>query len=182
MSSTALPPVPGPTQRLVFRHPHDEHAAFFLSLLNDPLFVRFTGDRGIRDLAGARGYIAKLAAHRQRWGYGLDVIVLRATDEPIGACGFVRRAELDAPDIGFGFLAAHHRQGYGFEAAAATMHHGRTTLALDLILGITQPDNTASIRLLEKLGLRLTESRTLPGLARPQFVYSTDPTRLSPNR
>ena len=93
------------TTRTTLRLPTAADAPFFLELLNDPLFVRFTGDRGIRDLGGATRYIeARLLAAHTKFGFTLLVVETKNTGTAIGINGLVQRDYLDAPDIGFGFL------------------------------------------------------------------------------
>ena len=65
--------------------------------------------------------------------------------------------------FGFAFLAECNGRGYATEAAAAVLHYGRTTLGLPRIVAITAPDNTASARVLEKIGLRSDRLLDLPG-------------------
>ena len=43
------------TERLILRHMEAGDAAFILALLNDADFLRFIGDKGVRDLEGALG-------------------------------------------------------------------------------------------------------------------------------
>lgn len=143
------------TDRLTLRRLTVGDAPFMLDLLNQPSFLRFIGDRGVRSLEAARGYIARgpLASY-ERHGFGLYLVVLQTTGDALGICGLLQRDFLDAPDIGFAFLPRFWSQGYAFEAASAVLAYGRNALGIGRILAITAPDNTASIRLLEKLGLR----------------------------
>ncbi len=161
MSSAAPPRIETPRLRL--RLPTGADAPFFLELLNDAEFMRFTGDRGIRDLAGAEDYVTnRLLPLYQKIGYTLLTVEQRADGVPIGICGWVQRDYLDGPDLGYGYLQRFSRQGYGTEAAAATMAHGRTALGLDRVHAITMPINHGSIRLLTKLGFRIASRALLP--------------------
>ena len=162
------------TERTTLRLPSPDDAEFFLELLNDPDFVRFTGDRGIRDLAGAQGYVTErlLPTHASH-GFTLYVVESRDTGEPLGINGLVQRDYLDAPDIGFGFLARHCSQGIGYETSLAVLTHAQTTLDQQILYGITRTDNTRSIRLLERLGLTHQRTEPLPGLDSPQLIYRT---------
>ncbi|MBT5903412.1 MAG: GNAT family N-acetyltransferase [Opitutaceae bacterium] len=179
--SASTPPPLITTERTTLRLPAPDDAEFFLELLNDPEFIRFTGDREIRDLTGARGYVTErlLPAHATH-GFTLYVVESRETHQPLGINGLVRRDYLDAPDIGFGFLARHCDQGIGHETSVAVMDYAQSTLAQHVIYGITRPDNTRSIRLLERLGLKHNRTQTLPGLDAPQLIYRTpDPNQRS---
>jgi [ribosomal protein S5]-alanine N-acetyltransferase len=131
-----------------------DDAPFILALLNEPSFLQYIGDRGVRTLDDARQYLntGPLASYAQH-GYGLYLAVRREDSVPIGMCGLLRRGSLDAPDLGYAFLPAYWSQGYATEAAAATLDYGRRTLGLGRIVAITAPENYRSIKLLEKLGL-----------------------------
>ncbi len=152
---------PMETARLTLRELTVADAPFILELVNDPAWLRFIGDRGIRTVAAAGAYIVEgpVAMYR-RLGFGLWLTQLK-DGTPIGICGLIKRDTLDHVDIGFAFLPAHGGRGYAHEAAAATLAHGRDVLGLDRIVAITAQDNERSIRLLETLGLRFE------GLIRP---------------
>lgn len=47
------------TDRLILRHQKIEDAAFILELLNDPSWIQYIGDRGVRTIDDARDYILK---------------------------------------------------------------------------------------------------------------------------
>jgi len=131
----------------------ESDAPFILELLNDPAFLRFIGDKGVRTLDDARRYIAEgPAASYTRFGFGLDVVRLQSDGTPIGICGFLKRDGLPEPEIGFAYLAPYCGHGYGYEAADACLSHAGTVLGLPRLLAITSPENAASIHLLEKLG------------------------------
>jgi RimJ/RimL family protein N-acetyltransferase len=142
------------TERLVLRHLADGDAAFILRLLNEPSWLRFIGDRGVRTLDGARDYIARgPAASYERHGFGLYLVELRDGGTPAGICGLIKRDALEDADIGFAFLPEFWGRGYAHEAAAAVMEYTRDTLGLRRVVAVTDPDNGSSIRLLEKLGM-----------------------------
>jgi RimJ/RimL family protein N-acetyltransferase len=142
------------TSRLLLRRIVAEDAEFLLTLLTDPSFTRFVGDRGIRTVDGAREYIETGPWTRyERHGFGMFLTTL-ADGTPIGICGLVQRESLAYPDIGFALLPAYWSSGYAREAAERVIDYARNTLELARVLAIVNGENTASIALLEKLGLR----------------------------
>ncbi|WKE67462.1 GNAT family N-acetyltransferase [Gallaecimonas kandeliae] len=129
-------------------------------MLNQPAWIRFIGDRGIRDLKGAEAYIQDgPRTSYQQHGFGLYLISLH-DGTPLGLCGFLQRDYLDHPDIGFALHSDHWGQGYALEAAQAVMAQGRAQ-GITKVLAITTEDNQASGRLLRKLGLA-EQGRVLP--------------------
>src|SRR5437762_8298135 len=143
------------TERLTLRRLTVDDATFILKLLNDDAFLRFIGDKGVRNLDDARQYIVKgpLASY-QRLGFGIYLVVLTTTHEPIGMCGLVKRDALEDADIGFAFLPDFRSQGYASEAAKAVRDYALNSLGLKRLVAITNPDNAGSIRVLEKIGLK----------------------------
>jgi len=143
------------TDRLVLRWLAVEDAEFIFDLLNQPSFLQFIGNKGVRTVDDARNYIltGPIASYR-RFGFGLYLTELKPTQAPIGICGLLKRETLDDVDVGFAFLPQYWRQGYAFESASAVMAYGRDVLALDRIVAITSPNNEASIKVLNKIGLK----------------------------
>lgn len=143
------------TDRLVLRRLTLNDAPFIVELLNEPSFLRFIGDRGVRNIQDARQYLLKgpIASYERR-GFGLYLVLDRESGDPLGICGLLKRDTLPDVDLGFAFLPAHWRKGYAAESATATLEHGRRAFGLKRILAITSSDNVASIGLLEKIGLR----------------------------
>jgi RimJ/RimL family protein N-acetyltransferase len=126
-----------------------------LALLNDPSWLRFIGDRGVRTLEDARKYILDGPVDSyERVGFGMYLVERKETGEPVGICGLVKRDALDDVDIGYAFLPGFRRRGYAIEAASAVLRYGRDVVGLRRVVAITDPENEASIRVLEKLGMR----------------------------
>ncbi|MBP2647330.1 MAG: Ribosomal-protein-alanine acetyltransferase [Gemmatimonadetes bacterium] len=152
------------TGRLALRRIIPDDAPFILELLNEPSFLEFIGDKGVRNLDDARRYILTgPVASYERFGFGLYLVLLKVGDTPIGMCGLVKRETLPDVDVGYALRPAYWRQGYAFEAASAVLTHGREAFGLRRIVAITSPGNAGSKALLEKLGLRFEQALSLPG-------------------
>ena len=159
------------TGRMALRRLAPADAPFIRELVNEPSWIRYIGDRGVRTLDDARAYLAKgPIAMYERHGFGLWLCESNATGEPLGICGLIKRDTLDDVDLGFAFLPRFWGQGYAHESAAAVLAYGREVLELDRIVAITSPDNAPSIRLLEKLGLRLEKSFDMGGVPTQLFA------------
>jgi len=140
---------------LVLRRLTTDDAEFILELLNEPSFLQYIGDKGVRTIDDARKYLLTGPMDSyDRHGFGLYLTALKESGVPIGMCGLLKRETLDDVDIGFAFLPKHWLKGYAFESASAVMDYSRDTLGLERIVAVTAPDNTGSIRVLEKLGMR----------------------------
>lgn len=163
------------TERLELRWFEAADAALMLRVWNDPAFVRYVGDRGIRTPAEARAALeAGILAMYGEMGYGPYRVALRAGDEPIGICGLFKRDYLEDPDIGFGLLPEYCRSGYAYEASQAVLDDARDRLGLARVTAIVSPENRASIGLIEKLGLTRVEAFRPPGEDRDVLLYAID--------
>lgn len=166
------------TERLTIRPFTEDDAAFILELVNDAQWLRFIGDKQVRNLDDARRYLrdGPLAMMARR-GHALGCVERRSDGQAIGMCGLLKRDSLDDVDLGFAFLPAGRGQGCAREAAAAVVEHGLRTLGLPRIVAITDPDNQASARVLEAAGLRF--ERLLPPSATTKslrlFATRADP-------
>jgi RimJ/RimL family protein N-acetyltransferase len=143
------------TKRLILRQFTAEDAEFILELVNEPAFIQNIGDRGVRSLSDAIRYIETgPVASYARFGFGLYLVELKESGESIGMCGLIKRDSLDDVDIGYAFLPKFWSKGYAVESALAIKEYGRDIIGLKRILGITDPANASSIRVLEKIGLK----------------------------
>ncbi|WP_444919866.1 GNAT family N-acetyltransferase [Microbulbifer sp. CnH-101-G] len=151
------------TPNLILRELRESDAEFILKLLNDADFLRNIGDRRVRNLKQARQYIQSgPMAMYQEHQFGFYKASL-PDGTGVGTCGLIKREGLEDVDIGFAFLPEYRGRGYAKEAARAIMDYARGQLALKRIVAIARPDNTASVKLLEKIGLKAEGRITLPG-------------------
>lgn len=145
------------TDRLILRPFTEDDAPFILRLLNEPSFIEYIADRGVRSLEQARDYLRKgPMASQAAHGHGLWRVEDRASATPMGMCGLLRRDTLPEPDLGYAFLPEFWGKGFAREAAAACVAWGRDTLGLQGVLAIVTPGNAPSVRLLEALEFSYT--------------------------
>ena len=142
------------TERLILRPLTEGDAGFIFDLVNDPSFIQYIGDRNVRTLDDAKRYITSgpIASYVKN-GFGLYRVELKETGEPIGMCGLIRRSMLNDVDIGYAYLPRYWSKGYAIEAALAMKQYAREVIGLKRMVAVVDPQNTGSIRLLEKLGM-----------------------------
>jgi RimJ/RimL family protein N-acetyltransferase len=164
------------TDRLRLRRISTDDASFVLELLNEPSWIHFIGDKGVRTIQDARAYIVNgPVAMYSHHGFGLYLTELKDGDIPIGICGLIKREALDDVDIGFALLPVFRGHGYACEAAAAVMAYGREVLGMTRIVAIVSPENGASMKLLRKLGLRFERKIRLKDDAHEIDLYAQAP-------
>jgi [ribosomal protein S5]-alanine N-acetyltransferase len=142
------------TERLTLRRFEFDDAPFVVDLLNQPSFIRNIGDRGVRNVGDAHRYLREgPMAMYEKHGFGLWRASRRSDGVFVGMCGLLKRDILPDVDVGYAFLPDHWGQGYAFEAANATVRLGASRFGLTRIIGVVSDHNTASIRVLEKVGM-----------------------------
>ncbi|MFF2177990.1 GNAT family N-acetyltransferase [Lysinibacillus sp. NPDC058147] len=141
------------TERLILRLQTTDDADFILELVNDPSWLQFIGDRGVRTVEDACEYIVNALRMYEQFGFCFYLVERKEDQIPLGLCGLNKRVSLEDVDIGYAFLPRYWGKGYAYEAASATLAYGIDKLGLNRIVAITTQDNHASAKLLEKIGL-----------------------------
>jgi len=142
------------TSRLILKRVTIEDAPFIVELYNDPNFIKYIGDKGIKNNADAEQYIqTKFLSQFEDYGYGNYIVVHKEDQKKIGAVGIFHRPNNTIPDIGFSFLSNYEGKGYGFEASSLLKTIALSEFGLQKISAYTSEDNIASQKLIEKLGL-----------------------------
>lgn len=161
------------TQRLSIRRFTLEDARFIVQLLNQDSFIRYIADKNVRTLDDAIQYLTQgpLKSYAQH-GFGLNLVALKESNQPIGMCGLIKRPELDKPDIGYALLDDYCGHGYGFEAANIVLEQGMKAHQIGTVQAITLPDNAASNGLLIKLGFELIDQIALYDSLNNLYQYS----------
>jgi RimJ/RimL family protein N-acetyltransferase len=151
------------TSRLTLHKMTLGDAGLMLAIWNDPAFVRFVGDRGIRAVEEAEDAMRHgILRLYEDYGYGPYRVSLKDSGDAIGICGLFRRDGLDDPDIGYATLPEYCGKGYASEAGRAVVEHARTALGLERVIAIISPENAASIGLIGKLGFEFERMHRMP--------------------
>ena len=120
--------------------------------------------------------IARIIRHWEEHGYGLWAVQSRLSGELMGRCGLQLIPETGEVEIDFLLGNPFWGQGFASEAGRASLNYGFEELALDQIVGIVHPENIASQRVLEKLGMRFREKASYFGME----VYCYNRAKLQP--
>lgn len=157
------------SERLLFREllPSDEEGMFELD--SDPEVVRYTGDKPLTHIDQTRENIAVIRQQYQNFGIGRWAAVLKETQEFIGWAGLKYIKKLngrkDNYDLGYRFLKRHWGKGYGTESAKAFVNYGFNEMQLKRISAYADVEHIASLKILEKCGLKFTNTFTDDGNA-----------------
>ncbi len=151
------------TERLFIKPTSTNDAAFINELLNTPKWIKYIGDRNIKNENDAKTYIkARMLPQLEELGFSNYTVSLKASGTKIGTCGLYNREGIDGVDIGFAFLPEYENKGYAFEAANRIKQAAFEDFNLTKISAITLPENKSSQKLLKKLGLTFKDIIRIP--------------------
>jgi RimJ/RimL family protein N-acetyltransferase len=161
------------TERLLIREYIEEDAESFFKLNSDPEVLRFVPDKALLNVEQARKLLVDhpIADYRKH-GFGRGACILKSTGEQIGFAGLKYLEELGEVDVAYRLLPTYWGKGLATEAAVASVRYGFADLGLKRIVGLAMPANIASVRVLEKAGLRYLETVSLWGHSFSKYVIT----------
>jgi [ribosomal protein S5]-alanine N-acetyltransferase len=141
------------TDRLFLREFNLEDSEHFYELNLNPNVIRYTGDSAFKNIEEAENFLKQYKEYQTN-GYGRWAVVDKFNNEFLGWCGLKYAAEINETDIGFRFFEQYWNKGLATESARACLKYGFETLNLKTIVGRAMAENTASVKVLEKIGLQ----------------------------
>ncbi|RZJ63192.1 MAG: N-acetyltransferase [Flavobacterium sp.] len=150
------------SERLVFRElrPSDDGAMFALD--SDPDVMRYLGVKPLESIEQTREIIKNINQQYLDYGIGRWAAILKDSNTFIGWAGlkFIRQLNgvENTYDLGYRFLKPYWGKGYGHESAKAFIDFGFDEMRLPRITAYVDVNNSASIRILEKCGLKFVNN------------------------
>ncbi|MCB0636656.1 MAG: GNAT family N-acetyltransferase [Lewinella sp.] len=156
------------TPRLVLREFLPTDAPFFYEMNLDPEVIRYTGDRPFTSTAEAEDFIRAYDQYKVN-GYGRWSVMEKITGNYLGFCGLKFHPDTHETDLGYRLMRRYWGHGMATEASRACLAYGFKELGLTSIVGRVRQDNSASIRVLEKNGMRFWRHFDFEG--HPGLIY-----------
>ncbi|MFI7574026.1 GNAT family N-acetyltransferase [Micromonospora sp. NPDC049497] len=152
----------------------------FHAYFSDPEQHRYVSIGGPTDLEGTRAVLERRQGRTAltKEGDSLQLaVVVRETGQLVGDVVLMwRSAEHRQGEVGYMLHPDHRGRGYAGEASTAMLAVGFDGLDLHRIVGRIDPRNTASARVLERLGMRreahLRENEFTEGEWTDEAVYA----------
>jgi len=170
------------TERLIIRNYRDEDRPVFAAIGGNPQARIYT--RGVVKPAESDSFIDKQIETIDRIGCGFAVVERKTDGAVVGDVG-IRPVPDDLPfgkkefEIGWQLDPRYFGNGYAREAAKSWLDHGFLELQLDEVFAYTATFNTASEKVMKRIGMARDPSRDFdhPNMPqghplRPQIVYS----------
>ncbi len=141
------------TERLLLREMAIDDKEDLYELHTDPEVQKWTGEVVVESMHEIEDAIRSRQKDYEEYGFGRLAVILKETGAFVGWAGLAYLPEFDLVDLGYRFKKAFWGKGYATEASKAILDYGFKTLNLDSIVAIAIPENKASIRVMEKVGM-----------------------------
>ncbi len=151
------------SERLYYRPYRRGDAAAAFAFFGDPQVMEYSAFGVHATVERSAEMIAGFIAHNRRRGFGFWAVVERETDALIGMAGLAEFEEESDFELAYRLRRDRWGRGYGAEAAAAWVAQGFSVLELPHIVAVVEPDHVVSKIILERVGMRFVEQRTLHG-------------------
>jgi ribosomal-protein-alanine N-acetyltransferase len=151
-STAAIPEIL--TDRLLLRGLREEDLPRYREIFTDPEVIRHLPIQapGLTEEQVRAGH-RRVGEHWRRHGYGVWAVCDPLVDELIGHCGLRYLEEIEEPELLYAIARPYWNRGLTTEVARASLEFGFGQAGLDRIIALAVPENTASIRVMEKVGM-----------------------------
>ena len=161
------------TNRLILRHQVIEDLGALWALYCNPNITKYIPDAP-RTRAEAKEELEwHMNGHPRNPDLGLWATIHKESGRFIGRCGLLPWTIEEHPEVEVAYTIARDYWGQGLatEAAQSTIQYGFEKLNLARLVSLIEPENIASQRVAEKIGMTF-ERRVDEGEYTPFFIYS----------
>lgn len=141
------------TDRFLLRELDVSDAENFYELNLNSNVIKYTGDKAFDNIEEAKVFLENYKDYQLN-GYGRWAVIEKKSNNFLGWCGLKYDKNSDETDIGFRFFEEYWNKGFATESAKACIDFGFNELKLESIIGRAMKENTASVKVLEKIGLK----------------------------
>jgi RimJ/RimL family protein N-acetyltransferase len=152
------------TERLELRSATPADAPNLLALFSSPEILRYLPPIPPITLEQVNQAIARRMKMEAELGYAPFIILTKDNGQFIGSGGVVPLKDTPDVEIAYHYLPSAWGKGYATEAATAILAFGFENARLKEIIGLAFPENVASWRVLEKIGMRFIGTATYFGI------------------
>lgn len=144
----------------------------FYRLLSNPLVVRYVGSGLPLTRDETETTLASILSHWERHGFGRLAVIDKATGEFIGFAGL--RMLIDTPEVVYHIRPEFWGRGLATEMGHAILRYGFEAHAFARIVAIAKPENSASIRVMQKIGMQYEKHTAYYGIDVVQYAISRE--------
>jgi len=150
------------TERLILREFKLSDAQKFYELNSDWEVMKYTGEGEFNSVGAAEELIRNYSDYEKN-GFGRNTVILKSLGEIIGWCGLKKHAD-GMIDLGYRLFKKDWNKGYAAESSRAIIGFGFLNYEIEEIVGRADEKNIASIRVLEKVGMKFWKKESCEGI------------------
>lgn len=139
-----------------------EDASDFYNLNLDEEVLKYTGEKPFVNLQASIDFLTNYDQY-EKYEVGRLAVIVKETGKFIGWCGLKYSQDKNEYDIGFRFYKDYWNKGFATETAKKCLDFGFTELGIEKIIGRAMKENIASIKVLEKTGMKFKENFDFEG-------------------
>jgi [ribosomal protein S5]-alanine N-acetyltransferase len=161
------------TDRLILRHFHIFDAQAMDRVFSDPEVMLY--GPGIQTQSWVRDWLRGCLENYQKLGFGPWAVVEKSSSTVIGYAGLFHSPDIDGQteiEVGYRLKQSHWGQGFATEAVMTILKYAFDVLCLPRLIALIDPQNRASIRVAEKVGMYFEKEVMLEGYTHPDHLYS----------
>ena len=98
--------------------------------------------------------LREFIAHGVAYDYTINAVIDKRSDQLMGLCGLFTLKDDGAVEIAYALGQPFWGRGFTTEAALATLRYGFETMGLERIIALAEPENIASQRVMQKIGMQ----------------------------
>ena len=151
------------TPRLILRRFTEEDAPLIYQLTSDPEVLHYVHEPTLENEAQAKDILTNIILPQYKLNLGRWAIHTKPDQQFIGWCGLKYIEKTGIIDLGYRLLKMAWGKGYATEAARHTLSYGLHDLKIELITARAHIENKASLKVLEKIGMKFSKNEIADG-------------------
>jgi RimJ/RimL family protein N-acetyltransferase len=152
------------TEHLILRQFNKDDTQALFKIVQEPDIFRYFPTKTPWPMEKVESAIAHQLNSWRLVGYGQWAVTLKESGQFMGWCGLESLSDTNETEVGYLLSQEYWGMGYATEAARESVKFGLETTGLKEIIGLTDPENTASQRVLEKCGMTFTRRQVYFGM------------------
>ncbi|MDQ4144792.1 MAG: GNAT family N-acetyltransferase [Actinomycetota bacterium] len=162
------------TARLYLRPIKPEDKQQLLNLFADAKVMQFSDEGKPQTPEWVNQWVDEAVRDYQELGYGVMIVEDRQSGDLLGYCGLFRHNDIDGraeTELGYRLVGTSWGKGYATEAAKAVLDHAHVKSGLERVVAMVDPDNAASRRVAEKIGMEYEKDIMMDGYSHPDQLF-----------
>ncbi len=160
------------TDRLILRPLDEEDVDAIFAMRSDAEVMRFIREPQNRDESA--NWVELVSSRWEKEQIGFCAILEKPSEKFVGWCGIWKLKETGELEIGYAVAKEVWGKGYATEAALKFLDYAFEKLEPEKIVAVARPENAASRRVMEKLGMDFVKTDTFYNQTLVQYAITRE--------